>query len=218
MPSHSRTYIHDEWGCDIDVHHSFPGFFAPAEEVFDALWIDRQQLRIAHTELTVPSLAGASIIAALHGLRNQNEARQQREYERIRELVSASFSDADRQAFVEIARRGGATWSLKELLEHVGIAVVDAPPSFELQQQWILNRTYGDLGSTLGWWIQLRSQPLHRRPALIARAVWVPRVDIPRNDLDTFPSRGEAWRYQTARWVRGARALTRYLLQSRNGR
>lgn len=215
MPSHSRTYIHDEWGCDIDVHHTFPGFFSSAGAAFEALWQGRQQLRIGQIGVMIPSLVGASLIAALHGLRNQNESRQQWEYERIVELVSASFSKEDRREFVKLARSGGAIWPLRELLEHAELETATTPPPRELQQQWTLNRAYGDLGSMPGWWLYLRSLPLRQQPAALARAVWVSRADIPRNSPDVLPSHREAWRYQAARWARGARALARYLRRAR---
>ncbi|MBO9704835.1 MAG: nucleotidyltransferase family protein, partial [Arthrobacter sp.] len=48
LDPHSRTLIHPEWPCDIDVHSYFPGFFGPAEDVFDVLWEGRVSVSMAN--------------------------------------------------------------------------------------------------------------------------------------------------------------------------
>lgn len=213
LQPHSRTYIHDDWGCDIDLHHAFPGFFAPATQVFELLWSERRQLRLGNTDVSIPSWAGAAIIAALHGIRNLGDPRHLREYELVIDALQVA-DDRERSAFNALAHAGDATWALRGLLTTGGFGVSDEEPNMEQRKSWDARVSYGHLGVVV-WWKYLRSLPGHRRPGQLMRAIWVPRVDIPRNDRALVPTRTEAWRFQTARWARGARALTRYLLRSR---
>lgn len=53
-PQHSLTFINDQWPCDIDAHHRFPGFLAEPPQVFDALWERRQLLPVAGQADSVP--------------------------------------------------------------------------------------------------------------------------------------------------------------------
>ncbi|MGX1693939.1 nucleotidyltransferase family protein [Microbacterium keratanolyticum] len=212
---HSVTYIHDEWGCDIDVHHDFPGFFAEGGAAFERIWRDRRELAIAGTAVTAPSRAGASVITALHGLRNVNIDRHRQEYESVVKALSVA-SDEERAELYALACDGGATWVLRDLLERTGIgAVRDGEMTDDQRRRWELHRTLGSQGMGVTWWVHARSLPWHRRPAFVARAVWVRRVEIPRNDAAIIPTRAEAWRFQTARWARVVRALTRHLLRRR---
>ena len=64
-------YIHDEWPCDLDIHYTFPGFLAPDEVVFEALWKRRATVRIAHWPVPCADFFGQATIVGLHSLRDQ---------------------------------------------------------------------------------------------------------------------------------------------------
>jgi hypothetical protein len=74
LEPHSRTYIHPQWPCDIDVHERFPGFFAEPADVFDELWTRREALYVGGVALMIPSLVPTMMIGALHSLRNMSVA------------------------------------------------------------------------------------------------------------------------------------------------
>ncbi|MFC4139910.1 nucleotidyltransferase family protein [Microbacterium sp. GCM10011525] len=210
LPQHSVTYIHSDWPCDIDVHWMFPGFFRSVDSAFDALWIGRSSLQLAGQEVAIPSRAGAAVVAGLHARRSSRSNRHQREQDGVDEIVLREFTTAQQREFLRIAEAGGALWTLRDLvlrLDYVG-SLSDA--TAHEQRMWDLNRTYLEDGSAVGWWVQIRAVPWCERASLLARALWVPRKDIPRNSSDAVPRWRDALAYQINRWRRGTRAIIRY--------
>jgi hypothetical protein len=216
LPQHSRTFIHGSWPCDIDLHWMFPGFFADPEAAFDAVWETRSAIRVAHTEVAVPSLAGSAVIGMLHALRNTQDPRHREERDLLATMLVERFSDDDRAEFYRIARGGGAVWVLRDVIAEARLGDVVSDASEDEKHRWTLFQAYVEDGSAVSWWVQLRSAPLSQKGRLLARALWVPRVDVPRNDPSVLPTRTEAWRYQRLRWGRGGRALVRYFRRERD--
>lgn len=214
LPPHSRTYIHESWPCDIDVHSAFPGFFAGADAAFEALWRTRVMLSVAHTVSFAPSRAGSAVIAALHAQRSSQSARHRAEGDQVRSVVGTEFRDDEREEFYRIAREGGAVWVLRDLIESLDIGPLISDASPDDQRLWNLNRTYNEDGSAVGWLLHWKAATWSRRPMILIRAIWVSRADIPRNDERAMPTRSEAWRYRRARWRRGAAALGRFISRS----
>lgn len=215
LPPHSQTYIHPHWPCDIDVHSSFPGFFGEPAAAFEALWATRVQIMIAHTPIFAPSRAGSAVIAALHAQRSSQSARHRAEGSQILSVVGTEFREDEKSEFYRIARAGGAVWVLRDLIGslRLGAVVADARPAE--QRLWELNRSYNEDGSAVGWLLHWKAAKWSQRFSILARAVWVPRADIPRNDASVLPTRAEARHYRRARWRRGVAALRRYLSKSR---
>lgn len=215
LPSHSRTYIHDNWSCDIDVHSSFPGFFAAPAAAFNALWESRVVLAVAHVDAFAPSRAGSAVVTALHAQRSSQSERHRAEGEHVRQIIASDFRDDEKEEFYRIARAGGAVWVLQDLITtlELGPIVLDAKP--DDQRLWTLNRDFNEDGSTLGWLLHWKQARWSRRFSILARAIWVSRADVPRNDPLTLPTRRETWRYRFDRWNRGRVALLRYLSRTR---
>lgn len=215
LPPHSRTYIHPQWPCDIDVHSAFPGFFGGPAAAFEALWASRVQIVIAHTRTYAPSRAGSAVIAALHAQRSSQSERHRAEGRQILSIVGTDFRADEKSEFYRIARAGGAVWVLRDLVGSLdlGPVIADARPSD--QRLWELNRAFNEDGSTVGWLLHWKAAKWSQRFSILARAVWVPRADIPRNDASILPTRAEARRYRRARLRRGLAALGRYLSKSR---
>ncbi len=67
---HSRTFVHPEWPCDIDVHWFFPGFLADPSVVFDELWSRSTRMPVAHNMCPVPDIASSAMILLLNRVRN----------------------------------------------------------------------------------------------------------------------------------------------------
>lgn len=206
---HSVTFIRDDWPNDIDAHVRFPGFFADDGSVFERLWQTRATMEAAHNEITVPSRGASAVIAALHAVRYTKSARHAGELEQIARLLTDEFSDAEREEFVDVARAGHAQWVLRELFE-----LIDRPYEVDVdarqQELWNTNRATVEDGAAVSWLNTLTAAPLHRKPGVLFRALWIARVDIPRNDVNRMPTIGEAWAHRMLRWRRGAVALWRY--------
>ncbi len=215
LPHHSRTFIHKDWPCDIDVHWMFPGFFAGAEVAFDVLWSSRQEVTVAHSPVQAPSKAGAAAIMALHAERDRRSAKHIEEHQLVCAALNESFTTAEREEFVEIARRGRAIWTLRDYFDAADLGPATVDVGAEQRRQWELFSSWVDDASTVAWWQRVRAAPWREKLGWAWRAVWVSRKDLPRNDLEEVPSRQEMWRYQVHRWRRGVEASLRYFLKRR---
>lgn len=215
LPQHSRTFIHESWPCDLDIHWMFPGFFADPDTAFETVWERREPMNVAHVEVMIPSLAGAAVIGMLHSLRNAQLVRHNAEGARIHEIVTREMTASDRAEFHEIARAGGALWVLRDVISAAGFGEVVSDLTDDEKRRWNLYQSYVEDGSAVSWWMHLKATPWHNKAGILVRAVWVARADMPRNDPTVLPDRAEVFRYQKDRWVRGARAMRRYFRTSR---
>ncbi|NNG39271.1 glycosyltransferase [Flexivirga sp. ID2601S] len=98
---HSTSLFHPQWPCDIDVHHEYPGLFAPIEQTFDVLWSRRDNHLIGGVQVPTPRAIDMAVIVAAHSGRNSADPRSAAELsqvaayaracpERIDELLSAA--------------------------------------------------------------------------------------------------------------------------------
>lgn len=211
LESHSTTYIHPEWPCDIDVHKSFPGFFEDPAVVFDELWRTRETITVANVTITIPSRPASAAIGALHALRNLSVPRHQREFAYVSRVIVDEFTDRERSQFLELARLGRSVWVLRDIIELIAPGDTDIDVTPEQMRVWAMNLKYGADGSAVGWLMAARVGSLRERVATLVTAMWVPRTQIPRNDPAVIPTHREAWAHQLMRWRRGARALAKYL-------
>ncbi|GAA3930376.1 hypothetical protein [Microbacterium soli] len=213
---HSVTFIRDDWPDDIDVHVRFPGFFADDQTVFERLWRTRSTMDVAHVDIDVPSRGASAVIAALHAVRYSKSARHADELEQVAALLSDGFTAAERAEFIDVARVGRAQWVLRELLELIGHShEVDADD--RQQRLWNVNRATVEDGAAVSWLNALKVAPLHRKPAVLASALWISREDIPRNDAGELPTMRQAWAHRLMRWRRGGAALLQYAKGARRG-
>lgn len=210
LPPHASTYIHDDWPCDLDVHRTFSGFFADAQTSFEAIWATRSTMAIAGCAVAVPSRAASAVIGLLHAERNPGARRSEEEGQRVRDVVVDDFSNAERAEFYQVAREAGAVWVLREFISRAGLGEVIKDLSPEEERAWALHVTFAADGSSVGWWEQLRHARWSAKPGLLARALWVRRADIPRNNYEEIPSRRDARRYQVQRWRKGLSAMKRF--------
>ena len=213
LPPHSRTYIHDSWPCDLDIHWMFPGFFAQPVDVFEVLWSEREELQTGHVEMSAPSRPASAVIGLLHAIRNEQVPRHVAERSALVALVIENFSVKEREAFYSIAKAGGALWVLRDIIDATGVGpvVVDATP--DDRRRWLLYSDSVELRAAAGWWEILRATPWWGRAGLVYRAIWVPRADIPRNDRDSPLGILEVVRYQIERMGRGVRGTLRYVVR-----
>jgi len=213
MPSllgpHSVTFIRDDWPNDIDAHVRFPGFFADDQTVFERLWQTRSSMDVAHCEVPVPSRGASAVITALHAVRYTKSARHAGELEQIAGLLTGEFSNEERAEFIDVARAGRAQWVLRELFD-----LIEHPyqedASARQQDLWNTERSTVEDGAAVSWLSMLKAAPVQRKPAVLFRALWISRRDIPRNDASRLPTMREAWAHRMLRWKRGTAALWHY--------
>jgi hypothetical protein len=163
-PSHSMALRPETWGCEIDLHHDFPGIDISGKEAFALLREQGEQLDFAGTVVTVPVRAAHALIFALHITRPQAGRPTPRLPE---DLVAKSLRHAGTGA-LGLARRLRADAALAPVL---GAAFplefeapgYDAPLNWRWRAQPSLIQSYA---------MALRMVPAAERPRVLFRLVW----------------------------------------------
>lgn len=209
-PNHSRSFIHPEWPCDIDVHSSYPGFLADPGEVFDLLWQRRTSMIFATVECPVPDRPSSALFLALHSLRST--ASQGRNREELAQLAAAPFTPEEQEQLSALAAQTGSTEPVRTVLATLGIraSAPSRPLNHEALHTWRLQAEVVDTASGTARWLQaLRATPMARRPAVLRQAIWPSDHDLllTRPGLADSPRARNAARRQ--RLLKGIAALPR---------
>lgn len=64
--NHSVTLFPGEWGCELDIHHRFPGVEPKRGTAFDVVKFNSEKKRFASIDALVPEKSVAAVISALH--------------------------------------------------------------------------------------------------------------------------------------------------------
>ena len=211
---HSVHYIHDEWPCDLDVHYSFPGFLAPDEQVFETLWARRAEVLIANTPVPAADLLGQAALVGLHALRDGDTGLYATDVDHL-QAVLAAMSPADKAAMGTLAGATGCSKTLHPLLDPAGVPFVAGPwNSPETLRRWKA-QTENAGTHTTAWLIELRATPWHRKPGLVAHALWLPRKELMSTHVGAEPTWRLLTRLQAQRWLRAIRYARRGLAAAR---
>ncbi|GAA1930619.1 nucleotidyltransferase family protein [Nocardioides marmoribigeumensis] len=214
IPPHSVSMSHPAWPQEIDVHHYFPGFLAPPEVVFDALWRERATMKVAGQPVRVPSRPAAAAVGLLHLLRGGE--RRVAELEGLLAHLSAALTTPERQQLAVIADATGAAGPLRSSLMRLGVTSSRAASADqEASTAWDLVR---DLGAehTVGWLVTFRRTPLRCWPALLWRALWLTEGELRTRYPAARPGRLGLIGMWVDRWWTGLRALPRAVLLVRD--
>lgn len=187
---HSVALIHPLWPIDIDVHHAFPGFLAPAESVFDTLWKYRVTLPIAGVECLVPDRNSSALILALHSLRGlTSDPRHREELSHLEGVLKRS--DGERDDMLELAVRTGSDATLFRFLSGIGLAF---EPSRDVNdpevRDWIV-RVETPYRSSHMWGSLLAKAQGRERLRVLRHLLWPSTHDLDMifPDLTGGPSR-----------------------------
>lgn len=217
---HSRTFISQTWPCDIDVHWHFPGFLTDPDSVFSALWARRTTIEFAGVPCAVVDRMGGALILALHSLRSTSE--QQRHDAELDELIQAPFTVLERKELGGLAAATGSVEALDAVLPQLGVYLRSSDVAIDLValREWRQRTAVRDFGlGTYDLLHAFRESPLHRKPAILWRAVWPSENDLRflRPGLPDDPKVRNAARRD--RLTKGIRALPQVLRSVwRNGR
>lgn len=101
LSNHAVVLEHPVWGVTIDLHRHFPGFAAPAEEVFAALWERRKVETLAGRQCVVPDRVGHGAVLIVNSARNPHSAEAQ--------MVKAWWSPEELEVGVRLVRQLGGS-------------------------------------------------------------------------------------------------------------
>jgi hypothetical protein len=203
---HSVHYIHDEWPCDLDIHFNFPGFFAPDDVVFEALWERRATVEVAHWPVHCADFLGQACIVGLHALREPEAPRSRADVDWLVGALARRGGAADQLAAV--VQRTGCAESLEPLLRRTGATVLpDAWSDTDDRRSW-RSRSAISGAATTAWWLELRATPWQQRPGVLYRALVPAPEHFVSGHLGAELTRGALLRLRARRLMRGLRAAT----------
>jgi hypothetical protein len=207
---HSAHYIHRDWPCDLDVHYNFPGFLAPAQQVFDALWERRTTVEVAGQDVPTPDAVGQALVVGLLALRDPRRPQSLDDLEHVAGAIEGAPGDDSVTAVAELARATGSAQTAEPLLTRLG---VPAEPTghAELTAQLVAWRRRQEFSEAAGslWLIAFSEAPWHRRPGILLRAAFPPREALLSSHLAAGASRSQVARLHLRRLRRGVAGLPR---------
>jgi putative nucleotidyltransferase-like protein len=203
LPLHSTTLRHPRWGCELDVHHRFPGFLAGPVEVFEALWERRTTLQIARRDVPCPDVVSHSAVAALHWLRDGWSAVTAERLDYLVKALEPRLDDAARSDLTELVRRTGSAEPLRPFLEMLRI---DPPANEHDTTLWRI-RTASSGMKSIGWVVELRETPWRRLPGRLWHALVLTEAEIRNEQPNAAPGALGLFRARLRRLNYGLRAL-----------
>ncbi|RNI20925.1 PqqD family peptide modification chaperone [Flexivirga caeni] len=208
--THSVTYLHDSWPCDIDIHTTFPGFFADPATVFDSLWQHREEHEFSGIMANTPDRVAQFLVLLLHGLRAPSLARNQREINDAHTLYVDNLAPHERRALRALVESTDCPEPTAEFFAGVG-EPVDLPPT--PSEGYIMWRLLTSPSRTENWMLWISRTHGLGVIRVLFRAVVPTRADIltdhPESARNTRALLTAYWR----RLVRAAR-LTPHAVRS----
>ena len=169
---HALGFHHPRWPCGVDVHHRFPGFYAPDQSVFDALWSRRTVAELAAQPVDCTDLLGSAMIHGLHLLRGRNLTLTESDLTHLVETLRRRLDDAAKRELAELAAATGAADTLAPVLDQVGgvPAIGRDHLSAAERQDWNLRLTANE-AKGLMWIDEMRTAGLRHWPGIAWRAL-----------------------------------------------
>lgn len=181
LDPHSRTLIHENWPCDIDVHSYFPGFFGNAGDVFDFLWESRMEVELAGTEVVTPSRVANGVIALLHLLRNTSSVEHDAQYSEVMTALARDMDPEQLRMLGRLADVGRIRQVMETELKQLGL---DGPfndlTARELAR-WEINRRTSPQATTGGWLYAIKAADWKSKTRIFFRAIY-PSTEELRKD------------------------------------
>lgn len=167
---HSVTLKPDEWGCELDLHRSFPGLTETGSSVFGTLKSGATTLVAAGVPISVPNRTDNAVIHAVHTARPTLGVDDEKSrFDQVEEILTLGGPDV-----VAAAGRLGATSVLRTpLLRAYPSAVLGDETALPANWNWRLQPTR--LG---GYLMLLRGASWRDRFILGRRLLWPPRESL----------------------------------------
>lgn len=173
---HSVNLLNDHWPIGVDLHLYFPGFLAPAGEVFDELWRRRITLQQAGHDVFFTDLSSSAAVAALHYLRSLWRPENESAFARLVEKSHARLGDDEKAGLVTLAQATGSVRPLGPYFEALGITAAATHPAEETEfDRWTLG---SHAHPYTAWWVRFRQLKPWEWPAFLWRALFLPEDEM----------------------------------------
>lgn len=206
---HSVTMDRGSWGCQIDLHRSFPGIGAKDQLAFQLLCENAEEVRFASVAGSCPEPATHAVIQALHVLRPG---------------ASSALADGNMPAAVTALTRGGP-----DVIERARVLGAMAALDPALREAFP-ERVFPDPGPVPANWAwrtktnrlaahlsALRMLPWRQRPKYFLRVFWPTDEVAIQSEIRAGGSERRPARAKLKRLVRGAGALVTRARPRRRG-
>ncbi|WP_346029582.1 PqqD family protein [Dermacoccus barathri] len=168
--THSHTFLHPSWPCDIDVHVGFPGMFGSAQEIFEGLHAHTQDYSVGGVLVRGVDLEGSLLVEILHGLRSPGSQRHAQDLRRATAvLADALTDDSFRDSFRKLVRDVGATTAISGVLKPLGVEWTDESINWREYWRWV-GQSAG-ANRALSWLVAIVQADSYPRWKLIKEAI-----------------------------------------------
>ncbi|MFC6152629.1 nucleotidyltransferase family protein [Nocardioides yefusunii] len=201
---HSIDLLNDHWPIGLDLHSFFPGFLAPASEVFEILWQRRIELPQAGHPVQFTDLASSAAIAALHHLRSLWRPENETAFDRLVEKASTRLDASDRADLSRLSEETGCVRPLAPFFDRIGMTVAPSHPAEDTEyERWMLGTTAHPYTA---WWYAFKELPWRERPRYIWYALVLSPDEIRAYHGD-HASETPLWKLRVQRVTRVCRAV-----------
>jgi len=162
--NHSVTLFPSEWGCELDLHHRFPGVSCVSGDTFDELMRRTEHHPFASIDCRVPERSVGAVLSALHIMRPEPGVTTPPQFFEDAAQVLARGGEAA----IDAARALGSAAALEPALRSAfpDADLVDLGP-IPANWKWRMKKSkWGAYAAAL------RSIPPAQLPHLVWRTVW----------------------------------------------
>jgi hypothetical protein len=171
LEPYAVKYCHGRWPCDIDLHHRFPGFYAPSTAVFTALWSRRDTVELATQPVDCTDLMGSAIVQGLHLLLGRDLVLSESDSEYLVDTLLHRLDGTGRSELAELAATTGAADTLAPILDSIRAPTFGRGQLSQVDQKdWSL-RQIASGAKGLMWLEELKSAPPSQWPGIVWRAL-----------------------------------------------
>ena len=203
--SHSRSFLHPSWPCDIDVHLTFPGFLAAPQDCFEALWARHVSMTVASRPIPAADLLSSILVSALHGLRSPESEAHRVELQTLVARCEGRLHEQELRELTALAMELGAVEPARPFLELIGVEMPSTPAPAQALAQWRLQSHQANRSGS--WLAEIHAAPLRSKPGLVLRALFPSRSDLEIEQPMLGGSASSLWLARIRRLIRAIRAL-----------
>lgn len=194
---HSVTLARGTWGCEIDVHKTFPGIGLDADAAFESIRRRATSMRFASVAGLCPNPTDHAIIAALHYLRPRlGRSTDSAQLGQAVEVLRVAGVDCVSRAF-ELGAAGPLHPALREAFPDFTLPSAQAMPA---NWSWRLART-----PFRAYLKALRMVPVAKRLKVLTRVIWPTNAVTVQLEDAAIHQEESPFRLKVRRLFRGVR-------------
>lgn len=163
---HATSLHHSRWNTGIDIHREVPGMYAEPVRCFEALWVERCELHLAHRSLPGTGPLGSALVSAVDMERSPVKAAQSGADQSWTATV-ANWSEDAKAALALLAQETGAADAAGPQLHPAGVPRMGTQSWTRQDRRDWQDRCVMERGGPRSWVVAFRRADLRMKPAVI---------------------------------------------------